>query len=175
MINKYLTKEERSHLETVLKSFVETDQRNSLMLLVLMHSGVRPSELLNLTWKDLDLKSGEIMVRSLKGGNNRITMVPKYVCKLLDQYRVARSLETDTTRIFGISYQRLTEIWAMYRPHPDKTLRCLRHTFAQRAYNSSKDIRFVQRALGHKHISNTMIYLDYTYSAEEFRKLLGMK
>jgi integrase/recombinase XerC len=53
-----------------------------------------------------------------------------------------------------------------------KKLHGLRHTFAIRLYKKTKDIRLVQVALGHRNITNTMVYADYAYSQQELRKLI---
>ncbi|HMN69805.1 MAG TPA: hypothetical protein PKC28_14775 [Bdellovibrionales bacterium] len=41
-----------------------------------------------------------------------------------------------------------------------------------RLYKKSKDLRLVQVALGHRNITNTMVYADYVYSQQELRKLI---
>ena len=39
-------------------------------------------------------------------------------------------------------------------------------------YQKTKDLRLVQVALGHRNITNTMIYADYVYSQQELRRLI---
>ena len=73
--------------------------------------------------------------------------------------------------LFPISYSRLIQIWEHYRP-THKKFHSLRHTFAIRLYKKTKDLRLVQVALGHRNITNTMIYADYVYSQQELRKLI---
>jgi integrase/recombinase XerC len=53
-----------------------------------------------------------------------------------------------------------------------KKFHSLRHTFAIELYQKTKDLRLVQVALGHRNITNTMIYADYVYSQQELRKLI---
>lgn len=167
---KFLSKDEREHFEGFLRERIDTDTRNATMLLVSLHSGARPTELLNLTWGEINIKTGEIYLRSLKDGKPRAIFVPKFCRVALEKLH---ALSPD--RPFNISYNRFCEIWHQYRPTPNKTLRCLRHSFAMRAYERTKDLRFVQAALGHKSIKNTMIYLEYEYSAREFKKLMGVR
>jgi integrase/recombinase XerC len=66
---------------------------------------------------------------------------------------------------------RLYQIWQFYRPVPKK-FHALRHTFAIELYQKTKDLRLVQVALGHRNITNTMIYADYIYSQQELKKLI---
>jgi integrase len=73
--------------------------------------------------------------------------------------------------LFPITYNRLRQIWDLYRP-VQKKFHSLRHTFAIQLYKKTKDIRLVQVALGHRNVMNTMIYADYVYSQTELRKLI---
>lgn len=167
---KFLTEDEREHLEAFLKSRIETDTRNAVVLLTALHSGARPSELLAIQWNDVNLETGEMFIRTLKGGRPRPVVVPRFV---RDGLALLKAISPD--KPFCISYSRLTEVWHEYRPSPLKPLKCLRHSFAMRAYSRTKDVRFVQKALGHRSINNTMIYLEYEYTAQEFKKLMRVR
>lgn len=166
---KFLSIEEREHLEHFLRDRIDTDLRNATMLLTAIHSGARAMELLSLDWTDINLTSGEIYLATLKGGRPRPVVVPKFVREAL-----ARLKAISPARPFGISHQRLVQVWHIYRPVP-KPFKSLRHSFAMRAYDRTKDLRFVQRALGHRSITNTMIYLEYEYSTNEFKKLMRVR
>lgn len=167
--SKFLSQDERDQLETLLKDGVVSDLRNAAMLLTALHSGARAQELLALEWNDIDFKSGEIRLATLKGGKPRHIVVPKFVREAL-----ARLRESSPVKPFAISYQRLVEIWHLYRI-VQKPFKSLRHSFAMRCYERTKDIRFVQHAMGHRSISNTMIYLEYQYSTQEFKKLMRVR
>lgn len=166
---KYLTNDERKHLENVLHNNLESDLRNVAMIFTALYSGARASELLGLTWQDINLATGEIHVRTLKRGIPRSVVVPKFIRDVL------RLLQHDEpVKPFNISYPRLVVIWNLYRP-VKKTFHSLRHTFAMRAYDKTKDIRFVKYALGHSNIQNTMIYADHAYTTAEFKKLMKVR
>lgn len=167
---KFLTEDERDHLESFLKARIDTDTRNAMIILTALHSGARPNELLGITWDDVNTETGEIFLRTLKGGRPRAVVVPSFV---RDGLRRLKAMSPE--RPFDISYSRLTEVWHMYRPSRLKPFKCLRHSFAMRAYDRTKDVRFVQRALGHRSITNTMIYLEYEYTAKEYKKLMRVK
>lgn len=166
---KFLSNEEREHLEEILLARVYFDPRNTTMLLTALHSGARAMELLSLEWSDINVESGEIYLATLKGGKPRAIAVPRLVREAL------KRLKTESpARPFAISYSRMVEIWNQYRP-VRKPFRSLRHSFAMRAYERTKDIRFVQRALGHRSLTNTMVYLEYEYSTQEFKKLMHVR
>src|SRR4029078_13062774 len=74
-------------------------------------------------------------------------------------------------KIFDLTYNRFGDIWVHYIPAAKK-LHALRHTFAIRLFKKTKDLRLVQLALGHRNITNTMVYADYIYSQSELKRLI---
>jgi integrase/recombinase XerC len=163
--NKYLMDSEVERLETILDSFAGKDPRNCLLIKLALHTGARAQELLNLTGEDLHDHDESVLIKGLKGSNDRELPLRRELFKTLRAQLPPRGL------IFPISYHRLYQIWHQYRPVPKK-FHSLRHTFAIRLYRKTKDLRLVQVALGHRNITNTMIYADYLYSQQELRKLI---
>jgi integrase/recombinase XerC len=139
------------------------------MLLALLYTGARASELLALEWSDVNLETGEVFIRSLKHGRPRSVVLPRFLLKPLAGLKI-----DGQARLFALSYNRLGEVWRLYRPVP-KPLHCLRHTYAMWIYERTKDIRFTQRALGHKNIQNTMVYADYAYTAAEYKRIMRIR
>ncbi|MGE0764603.1 MAG: tyrosine-type recombinase/integrase [Bdellovibrionales bacterium] len=163
--NKYLLDPEYERLDTIIKSFIDRDPRNCLLITLALQTGARAQELLNLEATDLNDFERSLFIRGIKGSNDReLPLRPALFDQLKRQLPAAGKL-------FPISYHRLYQIWNMYRPVPKK-FHSLRHTFAIRLYRKTKDIRLVQVALGHRNITNTMIYADYLYSQQELRKLI---
>jgi integrase/recombinase XerC len=107
------------------------------------------------------------LIRGLKNSNDREIPLNSRFFEELQRYSQGLS----GTRLFDIGYQRLYQIWELYRPIPKK-FHSLRHTFAIELYQKTKDLRLVQVALGHRNITNTMIYADYVYSQQELRRLI---
>ncbi len=151
---KYLSAGERETLESNLKPRLETETRDAAMLLTALHSAARASELLALQWTYISLDTGWVNINTLKGGTTRAVRIPKFLLPAL-----ARLKAMSPERPFAVSYNRLGEIWRLYRPAA-KPLHSLRHTFAMKDFRVGKDIRHTQRALGHKSIVNTMVYAD---------------
>lgn len=171
---KFLNESEREHLETILKEYLDSETRNASMILTALYSGTRASELLALHWKDIDISNGEIRIKTLKGGNARFVVVPKFVREALKRWKDLQRPNSEDTSVFGISYPRLVEVWHEYRP-VKKPFHCLRHTFAMYVYSLTKDLRFLQMSLGHKSLSSSEIYMRYEYSASEFKKLMRVR
>lgn len=160
---KYLLEPEMRMLQETLERNKEADARNCTVLWLLLHTGARATEILNVTAGDINHPERSVLLRGIKGSNDREIPLPLWLYQ-----RVAR-IEGD--RLFPISYSRLKQIWDLYRPVPKK-LHATRHTFAIRLYEKTKDIRLVQSALGHRSISSTMVYANYLYTQRELRKLI---
>lgn len=186
--NKYLLDPEVDRLEAVLTRELQglsesrqivgslaplreqkpTDIRDALILFLALRTGGRAMELLTLRKVDINTYDQTLFIRGLKGSNDRELPIAPFLFEALVDY--AQDLKS-SAELFPIGYHRLRQIWDWYRPAPKK-FHSLRHTFAIRLYRKTKDLRLVQVALGHRNITNTMVYADYVYSQQELRKLI---
>jgi site-specific recombinase XerD len=164
---KYLLEPEVEHLEDVLTRHNEKDVRNVLMLELALKTGGRAQEILNICRADLNSYDETVLIKGLKGSSDREIPLPRELFQRLMRFASSQ----DSEKIFDVTYNRFRDIWVMYRPVPKK-LHALRHTFAIRLFKKTKDLRLVQMALGHRNITNTMVYADYVYSQSELRKLI---
>ncbi len=137
--------------------------RDQLAIRLIQLTGCRPQEALNVTYQDLNQEDRTVLIRGLKGSNDREIPLPAAFFNVLYRDQIGP--------IFNIKYRMLLCIWHKYRP-VKKGLKSLRHTFGVNLYQKTRDIKMVQLALGHKAISNTLVYLDFCYSKEELRKAL---
>ncbi len=153
----------------------ELATRDRAMLELFYTSGLRVSELAELTWQRLDRP--EELVRVLgKGSKERIVPVGQHALRALDQWRHVRmSLPNPAEqRIFtslkgkalGVrAIQKRVAYWSQRQGldqnvHPHQ----LRHSFASHILESSGDLRAVQELLGHANLSTTQIYTHPTSS-----------
>ena len=166
--NKYLLPAELEHFERTLIQFMPKDTRNCLALMLCLKTGARAQEILNLKKSHLNPHEQTVLIIGLKGSNDREIPLKPALFKILWRYA---SEVKDGERLFPITYNRLRQIWELYKPAPKK-LHSLRHTFAIQIYKKTRDIRLVQVALGHRNVMNTMIYADYVYSQNELRRLI---
>ena len=144
--------------------------RNRCMVELLYATGMRISELLNLTLKDLNIKMGFIKVIG-KGNKERMIPIGSYVGEILEQYindyRAEFNVKNDSLLFFNKHGQRLsreesysilqtivnsTSITKKVSPHT------FRHTFATHLLENGADLRSIQELLGHSDISTTTIY-----------------
>lgn len=155
--DKFLSVNEFEQLDSLLD---RVKDRDAALIKLARVTGARASEILSITREDVNFDEKAIYIRGLKDGRDRqIPIKPEtfdWVIKYIP---------------FNISYQRLDQIWAKWKPNRKK-FHALRHTFAVELYKKHKDIKLVQLALGHRSINTTMVYVDYVYSQEELRRLV---
>lgn len=163
---KFLSDDEYNHLTYVLERFKDKDPRNCTLLWLALHTGARAQELLNLQPHDLDRKNMSVYISGLKESADRDIPLPKWLFR-----RVEAEVQPTEKLIFPISYNRFRQVWLEYRPAAKK-LHSLRHTFAINLYKRTRDIKLVQRALGHRWLTTTEIYMQFDYSQQEMRKLI---
>ena len=145
--------------------------RDRTLLEVLYATGVRVSELVNLTVAQINLRQG-ILWASGKGGKERmvplgedaIDWLQRYLgearptllgAKRSDALFPGRGAKALTRQAFWYSvkrYARRAQINKPLSPHS------LRHAFATHLLNHGADLRVVQTLLGHSDISTTQIY-----------------
>lgn len=168
--HKYLSDSDLSLIHATLDRFRLKHPRDVLMFDILLATGARSSEMLNLRPCDLDPSTRMVFFRGLKGSRDRSIPVSSELFSRLVEH--ASPLHP-TDRLFKISPVRLRELWGEYRPLR-KPLHSLRHTFAIRLYRRTLDLQMVQRLLGHTSLTSTSIYLQYQHSPTEMRNLMGL-
>lgn len=161
-----LTDEERSALLKRPNRRAPTGLRNLCMIRLMLDAGLRSSEVLNLKVRDIDWMSGKLSVREGKGQKDRTLWLNEGDLELLKSWRERRpepcELLFTTLQSGPVSGRYLRTMVARVakkagiekRVHPH----LLRHSFATDLYRKTKNIRLVQKALGHEDLSTTMIY-----------------
>jgi integrase/recombinase XerD len=147
--------------------------RNSLIIKLMLFSGLRISEVLKLKYKDilLDEKNNlyEIKVISGKGDKDRITYIDKeHIEDELEELKKYFNISEDEYICISQSGKKL------WRENIDKMVKSLckrarinsfsshdlRHTFAKNYLSNGGNITHLQKLLGHSNINTTMIYAD---------------
>ncbi len=159
--------------------------RDKAMLEMLYATGLRVSELVNLTLSQVNLRQGVLRVTG-KGNKERLMPIGEEALFYLERYmqdsRPALLSQRPcdvvfvTNRVAGMTrqafwhiikrYAKKAEISAHLSPHT------LRHAFATHLLNHGADLRVVQLLLGHSDLSTTQIY---THIANERLKELHSK
>ena len=165
---KFLSERELESLRACLKRNKFSDPRNTLIIELLLATGARRQEILNLTNKDFwkEETYGVVFIKGLKGSDDREIPIEMALFERLKAY-----CGQTVGRVFPITAKRLEQIWHIYRP-VNKGLHSTRHTFAIELFKRERDLRLVQLALGHRNIQNTMVYAEYVYKTSEMSRLL---
>lgn len=140
------------------------------MALTAMYAcGLRISEVVRLTVKDIDGDRHQLWVRCGKGGKDRAVPLPDHVHKLLRSHYKNHGnggiwlfpqkqgyISTDTLQdAFKLALHE-AGIKKSATPHT------LRHSYATHLLENGEDITTLQKILGHADISTTKIYLHLT-------------
>ncbi len=143
------------------------DVRNKAILSVFLDTGLRISELANLTLEDVNVDNGSLLVRQGKGNKQRVVRIgvkaQKALWKYITLYRkgnsnslfLNRSGETFDVAGIKILIKRLGGK-AKVKVHPHK----LRHTFAISFLRAGGDVFSLQYLLGHSTLQMTQRYLQ---------------
>ncbi len=162
--DKFLNESEMLALEENLKT---ATLMNATLIWTLLLTGARAQEVLNITTKDLDHENGTILIHGLKKSNNREIPIPRWLFKDILKLPV----DPANGRPFPIGYQRLYQVWT-YHCAAKKGPHSARHAFAINLYKRTNNLNLVKLALGHKSISNTIVYSEYAFTTSELRKLI---
>ena len=161
-----LSVEEQKALLAMPNQKAPTGLRNYAMLSVYLNLGLRVSEALNLEVDDVDWISGKVVVRAGKGNRDRVLWLSDRDLGTLKRWRSMRKCSSKYlfctlaggrmsdryVRDFVKRYAGKAGLNKGVHPHT------LRHSFATDLLRDTKNIRLVQKALGHVSISTTMIY-----------------
>lgn len=182
---------------TTLPKVLDVDQVNALLEVepkdslevrdlamweLLYSSGLRVSELANISLLDVALSARTVHVQSGKGGKSRLLPLGGKAVSAIQAWLSVRTelVKADEMALFiGKTGSRLTtrniqlrlERWRKRQglqgrlyPH------MLRHSFASHMLESSQDLRAVQELLGHSNISTTQVYthLDFQHLASVY-------
>ena len=191
---QYLKEKEVENLLAAAKGDdSDTGVRNCTMLYLLYVTGMRISELINLTVSSIDFSSGFVTVPG-KGGKERMVPLPHHISELLKSYlktiypnlltKKGATLKTDylfptfyagklkpmSRQMFWIYLKMVAEqagIKAELSPHK------LRHSLATHLLKKGANLRSLQMLLGHEQLTTVQIYTHV--ETEHLRKIYDKK
>jgi integrase/recombinase XerD len=194
----YLTQEEvHKLLEVANTDATEKGVRNKVMLYLLYASGMRVSELVNLTIDQIQFDTGFISLTG-KGNKERSIPLPRNIMELLRVYidnvypkllpkkatavqeakqknylffafykNVVKPISRQSFWLILKEFLSRAQIFKNISPHS------LRHSLATHLLKSGADIRSLQLLLGHEHLSTVQIYTHLEKS--QLRKVYDKK
>lgn len=149
-------------------------ERDRAMLEIMYSSGLRISELLTLTLKQIDFEHGTIKVVG-KGNKQRLVPIGEYAIDYLNLYlkdgrmkNKNKSSEFIFLNRYGNSLSRVY-FFKQVKKYADQahikvdiSPHTLRHCFATHMLEQGAELRAVQEMLGHANIATTQIYTNIT-------------
>ncbi len=167
---RHLSTEESPRLENFILQRLNTPDFNlrlqNAYLLVMLHSGLRAGECVDLRLQDLDLPGKRLIIRAGKGQRDRLVYLSESACQAIQLYlqgsqrqsgdfvwlqKNGKPLSTELLRKQVAQIGTTVGIDHLF-PHR------LRHTCATRLLNAGMDIVQIQKLLGHENLATTMIY-----------------
>jgi site-specific recombinase XerD len=156
--------------------------RDVAVLSVLLYTGMRRGELLNLRLCDVDLTGRTLRVVAGKGRKSRVLPLVPEACGALSDWLELRPTHCRHDRVFtckwgaplskrGLASCLRRALDAAGVGRPGITLHSLRHTFACLLLKGGCDLYSLQRMLGHSRLDTTAGYLHAT--VEDLRQAVS--
>lgn len=144
--------------------------RERALIMVLIDTGIRASELVHLNLGDVDLQTGRIVVRQGKGRRDRLVFLSPRTVDALQYYLAQRSALVSSAPLFPsaktgkpltpngllLLCRRLGQRAGVANCHPHT----FRRTFATWSLRAGMNIHVVQRFMGHADLDVLLRYLD---------------
>ena len=165
-----LNAEERAQFLAVLEADESSvARRDRLFFELLLATGLRLGSAVALDLEDVNLTERRILV-GVKGDGILSVFIKNSLAELLADHITDLAAKGITTGPLFLSNrgQRISTREVQYRfktwldragISKNASVHSTRHTFATRLYRHTKDLRLVQRALGHRFLSTTQVYL----------------
>ena len=156
--------------------------------------GLRLSECLALTIHDIKGDENKLLIRNSKGHRDRVLPLPTCLYQELRRYwsfhrhpllifpnvgrgehtpeATARRMHEATAPMPCSSLQRLIIVARKELNLPAASVHTLRHSFATHMLEAGAHLHTIQKLLGHKQITSTMVYLHLTHQTT--REALGL-
>ena len=183
---RFLTREEAKAL---LEKLQARNPQLHRIALIALHCGLRAGEIFNLTWGDIDVDQGIMMLRNTKSGRTRAAFMTEAVKRMFQEMMPGSREElvfTDRNgkRLVEVSntFQRIVDELKLNEgvedPRQKVVFHSLRHTYASWLVSNGTDLFTVKELMGHGQISMTERYshLSESHLKNAVRNLeAGMK
>lgn len=171
---EYMSEEELKNFLDAIEnsSFKSNTNRNKLIIKIIIYTGIRVGEAINLKKKDIS-EDGDLYVIRIRGKGNkyRIVMIKKYLIeKHINDIEINYE-NKDGYLFINRKAKPLTQAYVsriveqiLFKAGIRKAkngAHMLRHTFATMLYKKQKDLVLVQEALGHASLNTSRIYTHF--------------
>ena len=149
-----------------------TRRRDASLILFLLHTGLRLSEVVALELNDVQIseRKGSVLVRRGKGNKERSVPLNSEARKAIQDWLAIRPQGSDTfvwiaveasaeDGISGRTVQRILQRYAQDAELQELTPHILRHSFAKNLANKNVGLEKIAALLGHASLNTTRIYV----------------
>ena len=163
---RYLTEDE---IQEIIKNAIPLHLK--VFYIIAFTTGMRKSEILNLKWKDIDLKEGILLIEITKSGKRREVYISKPVCQLLKWWKqqIGKVYELHRIKHYypPVNEEEVFAIKDIKRAHKtacekagieDFRIHDCRHTAATLFRTQGTELDTLMEILGHSTIKMTMRY-----------------
>ena len=187
-IPEFLTEQEQAALINIFNTRYFNSVKNKTLVILDLNTGLRLSELIDLRWKDISLTTGQLKVVQGKGDKDRILWLDDDTIEVLKSWRTKQADKLgDCDYVFTSNTKKQLDSRGVRRMIEEYSIKAnitkhvtphtLRHSYATDLLRATKNIRLVQKALGHSDISTTMIYThivddEFENDLKNFRQIL---
>jgi integrase/recombinase XerD len=172
----YFTPADAWHLIETARAISDT---HSLLVQILIETGLRISELHDLDLRDIDMSDNKLYVRAGKGGKDRYVPIGSNIAEKIFLYCKPRTagyifVKSNQTPLSVRRLQQMVNEVSLKAgfgtAHPHK----LRHTFACILINKGIPLEDIQLYMGHSSKITTEIYAKLTLTPEQKQKYLQL-
>ena len=138
--------------------------RDKLILELFYFTGIRLSELLNISISDIDFNNSQIKVLGKRNKERLIPLTYSLISDLrvfINKFNIINYLFVDenkkklySKKVYRIVNKYISKVSSLKKKSPH----ILRHSFATHMLNNGADLRSVQLLLGHSDLATTQIY-----------------
>lgn len=138
------------------------------LIVFALNTGMRLSEILTLTWDQIDLNRKILIIFNSKNGEKRGIPLNEIVFEMLKNKSKVRSIDTNLV-FYNDNHKQFNKVFVSHRfakivkkaGIDDFRFHDLRHTFATRLVQAGVDIYRVCHLLGHKDLKTTQRYAHH--------------
>ena len=158
--------------------------RDYLMIDLLYTTGMRRSELMNLSWSDIDRSNHNVRIFG-KGNKMRIVPLLPHIEKTLDEYKemvidlfpeltLKEVILTDRGEPLypKFVYNKVKQYLSTVTTAKKRSPHVLRHSFATHLSNNGAELNAIKDLLGHSSLASTQVYTHT--SIENLKKVYEM-
>jgi integrase/recombinase XerD len=146
----------------VARALAASEGETNAIIETLYASGARVSELVKLTWGDVNLETATVRLQGKKGDERCVPIGQPCLAALYALHNGSQGHPRGEARVFNLNEQairdRLKTVGRRIGLH--LTPHLFRHAFASHLHNNGASERVIMDMLGHRRVDTTMIYLD---------------